>query len=202
MKTLRYVSDFDINKRLNESQRVFDESSFKLAAAYALRQLSDLDTANALDQIGQKRPLHLIEAGSNIANAMCNWCEEHGYDCDAWRDFGDEEDVFFSDDPGLLDESINKDADDSTVNNMEKEEYRKMCYNASYNFVLSKMPINNIDTMNELNYAFYLGFNSKEFDTKSLGIDKDICEEAYSLGKVAAELNSYTAFIDYLTCEY
>lgn len=194
MKTLRYITNHNISKSLNESvsDNIFDENAFKEAAAYALSQLDDLDVALGLKQINAKRPLDLIETGRAIADAMNDWCRDHEFDEDAWREFGSVEDVFFSDD--TEESELKESAGD--VN----DEIRKMCFNAAYNYVLSRMSPKNTSTMSELNYAFFCGWNNTEFN--AVGEDKDIYNEAYTLGKTAKEINSYQDFIDYLSIEY
>lgn len=199
MKTLRFVSN---TKHINEdlSSQRFTKACFKKAAAYALSSLTDTETDYALDRFNSGyaiRTLH--EIAGKISDAMSEWCEESGFDPDAWRNYGDVDDVFFSDsddnddEPEILDEPDTQDADIS-------DNVRKECYNIAYNLVLSKMPTKNPETMTRLPYAFYSGYMAMNYGVS--GDDAEVYKEANKLGAAARNLGSVQNFMHWLEAEY
>lgn len=191
-----------MSESMNEelSDQKFTKACFKKAAAYALSCLTDTETDYALERFNSGYAIHTLhEIAEKISDAMSEWCEEGGFDPDAWRNFGNVDDVFFSDgnddddDYEMSDAPGTQDADVS-------DNVRKECYNIAYNLVLSKMPAKNSETMTRLPYAFYSGYMAMNYDIS--GEDAEVYKEANRLGAMARKLSNVQNFMHWLEIEY
>lgn len=77
------------------------QEQFNEAAKYANEQLANWETEQALEAIEQRYGLP-DNTQWKLAQAMDEWCEGNDIDVEDWRDWGDEEDVFFSYDNSQL----------------------------------------------------------------------------------------------------
>lgn len=72
-----------------------DERQFNEAAEYANKQLKKWEVEQALEAIEQHYGLP-ENVEWKLSQAMDEWCEDNDLQADEWREWGDEEDVFFA----------------------------------------------------------------------------------------------------------